>query len=248
MDAELPFSNLFLRGRLRQSLSKEEEHRLEAMISETADLKDGSIISRRGELCHRSTLLVDGFVLRNINSNGKRHIVCIQVPGDFVDLHGFALRRLDHDLVTVGAARVAYVPHEELNRTMEELPHLTRVLWFATLLDAAIHREWIMKMEQLTADNRLAHLFCELWHRLNFVGRADPDGYDLPLTQIDLADTCGTTSIHMNRIIGKLRRMGLVEFKRGRVTIPDRQALEQFARFTPDYLYGDGELHLPSDF
>ena len=61
---------------------------------------------------------------------------------------------------------------------------------------------------------------------------------------------CGATAIHTNRAIRDLRQQDLADFDRGRVTIPDRDALEAYARFNPDYLYGPWSLaydHQPGD-
>lgn len=138
--------------------------------------------------------------------------------------------------------RVGFVSHDRLRRLMEENAHLTRLLWFSTLLDAAIHREWIMKLEQLRASKRVAHVFCEIWQRLDFVGLGRKGIIDTPLIQQTLADMCGTTAIHMNRALGQLRRDGLADFRRGSIRVPDRQALERFATFDPAYLYGEGIL------
>jgi CRP-like cAMP-binding protein len=164
------------------------------------------------------------------------------MPGDFFDLHGFALKRLDHDLVTLGASRVGYVPHERLRALLRDEPHLARLLWFSTLLDAAIHREWIVTLEQLTAEGRVAHLLAETWCRLDFVGLGDKDGFDLPLNQIELSSACGTTTVHMNRTVRTLRESGVAEIRRGRATIPDRLKLEKLGGFEPSYLYGEGPL------
>jgi CRP-like cAMP-binding protein len=240
-------TRLFLKGRLRQAISAADKDLLESLVERSERLPDRHVLLARGELTEISTLLIEGVIARTISADGKRHIVGFQVPGDFVDLHAFALKRLDHDLVTLGPVRVAYTSHAQLRRVMEESPQLTRVLWFSTLLDAAIHREWILRLEQLTADQRVAHLMAEFWHRLNFVGLAEPSGFGLPLTQIDLADACGTTTIHINRVIRKLREAELLQLSRGRVVIPDRKALERYAGFAPDYLYGPGVLHVGSD-
>ncbi|MHA6316389.1 Crp/Fnr family transcriptional regulator [Altererythrobacter sp. CAU 1778] len=243
-DDNYPLTGLFLKGRLRHTFSVEDAQYLEALATDDQRYSSTHTVIRRGDYVDVSTMLVEGFMLRCIIEDGKRHIVGIQVPGDFVDLHAFALKRLDHDIVTVGAARAAFVPHEKLEAVMRDKPRLARVLWFSTLLDAAIHREWIMKMEQLNADGRVAHLFAEMWHRLNYVGLADASGYHFPLTQADLADACGTTAIHMNRILRSLREQGVVDFRRGRVTIPDRHALENYGRFNQSFLYGEGQLYL----
>ena len=237
-----PISGRFLMGRLRHAMSVEEKEQVEALADDVRSLEPGETVVSRGEVCNKSNILVEGYMTRSITEEGKRFIVGVQVPGDFVDLHGFALKRLDHDLSSLGPAKVAFVPHERLEAIMREAPHLARLLWFSTLLDAAIHREWILKMEQLTASRRAAHIFCEIWHRLEMVGLGGPRGVRTPLTQADLAEMCGTTSIHMSRALGEMRKAGVAEFRRGDLHVQDRVKLEEYARFDPTYLYGKGLL------
>lgn len=239
-----PLTGRFLMGRLRHAMSEEEKAIVESLIERTESLEGQAVIQARGELCTRSTLLLDGYVLRAIENHGRRFVVGLHVPGDFVDLHAFALKRLDHDIVALGPVKVGYVPHERIVEVLEKHPHLTRLLWFATLLDAAIHREWILKLEQLTAAKRVAHVFSELWYRLGLVGLARSDGLRTPLIQADLAEMCGTTAIHMNRALGQLKKEGIAEFRRGSLYVHDRARLEAFGEFNPDYLYGEGILRV----
>ena len=237
-----PKTGRFLMGRLRDALSDDERVTVENLIEEVAEYQNGECILRRGDLVDRSTMLIEGFILRTIHDGEKRFVVGIQVPGDFVDLHGFALKRLDHDIVTVGQAKVGFTSHERIRELMEVNAHLARLLWFSTLLDAAIHREWIMKLEQLRATKRAAHVFCELWKRLDFVGLGKEGLVNTPLIQQDLADMCGTTAIHMNRSLRQLRKEGIADFNRGTITVPDRIKLEKYATFDSAYLYGEGQL------
>lgn len=239
---EYPLTGRFLMGRLRHAMSTEEKRIVESLIERTERYAKPAILLRRGEVATHSTLLLQGMLLRTIREQDRRFVVGLQVPGDFADLHAFALKRLDHDVVTMGDCVVGFVSHERLEKVVAEQPHLTRLLWFASLLDAAIHREWILKLEQLTATRRVAHIFAELWCRLDLVGLGQKDGLRTPLNQIDLADMCGTTAIHMNRALGQLKREGIAEFRRGILYVPDRAALEAFAGFDPSYLYGPGEL------
>lgn len=240
--AAYPLTGRFLMGRLRHALSQEERQLLEASVTETRMVEAGTTLLRRGELINHSTILIDGYMMRTGHDGSRRFILGLQVPGDFVDLHGFALKRLDHDLVAAGPARVGMVQHERLEEIMQHWPHLARILWFATLLDAAIHREWIMKLEQLTAARRVAHVFAELWQRLEQVGLSRTDSVRTPLIQADLADMCGTTAIHMNRALAQIRKEGIGELRRGTLYVPDRRRLEEFGMFDPSYLYGKGGL------
>lgn len=239
-----PLTGRFLQGRLRHAMTEAEKRLVESLIESTERFTDPVRLLARGDLAERSTLVIEGFAMRVISEAGRRFIVGLQVPGDFADLHGFALKRLDHDIVTLGETVVGFVPHERLEKVLADSPRLARLLWFASLIDAAIHRQWILKLEQLTAPRRVAHIFAELWHRLDLVGLARRDGLRTPLTQTDLADMCGTTAIHMNRALAVLKREGVAEFRRGAIYVSDRERLESFAHFSPDYLYGEGSLRV----
>ena len=233
-----PKTGHFLSGRLRQDMSEAEKAELEAMAGEVQTFEGGHRLISRGDICDYSTMLVEGFMVRTLESEDRRFGVSFHVPGDFVDLHCFALKRLDHNIECVGPTKIAQVPHTAIANIMQEKPHLARLLWFSTLLDAAMHREWIMKLKQLTAPKRIGHIFAQVWRRLEMVGLGYPDGFETPLTQADIADMCDATPIHTNCALAVSRKQGFVDFQRAN---PNRQKLETYAGCTPDYLYGDGK-------
>ena len=244
-----PKTEIFLKGRLRQVMSSEEKAKIEELCTDEREVPSGTVVFEAGDSHDSSFLLIEGFMVRTIEQDGAQHIVGLQVPGDFVDLHTFALKRLDHDIRAVGACRVAYASHSALKSAIDGNPHLARILWFATLLDAAIHRQWILKIKQLRAEACAAHFFAETWARLELVGMAKPDGFNSPLTQVHIAEICGTTPVHMSRALRSLRERGLGEFRRGRFYCHDREGLEELGKFTPEYLYADQTLGFgESDF
>ena len=69
------------------------------------------------------------------------------------------------------------------------------------------------------------------------VGLASDDSYELPVTQVDLADTTGLTPVHVNRTLKELRQQGLIEIKRRRLKILDLPRLRTLAEFRPNYLH-----------
>lgn len=240
-----PRTGRFLVGRLRSAMSDDERELVEDLIETEDMLAGGDLIARRGVECSSSTILIEGFAIRVIERGGEPHIVGMQVPGDFIDLQGFALKRLDHDIYTLGPARVGRVSHARLQRVIGEQPHLARLLWFSTLLDAAIHREWILKLEDLSAAQRVAHVFCEVSRRLDMVGLDGQGKIALPLTQAQLASMCGTTTVHMSRALRRLRDATGATFRHGKLKCPDLGALAVYCEFNASYLYGPGELQLP---
>lgn len=243
-----PLTGNFLAGRLRQNLSLDDLTYIEDLVESVEKHEDGARILARGAKTDRSTILIDGYIFRTIESDEKRFITGIHVPGDFVDLHGFALKRLDHNIDAAGKIRVGCVSHETLRCVMRNRPGVARAMWFATLLDAAIHRKWIQTLEQLDAPKRIAHLYAELHTRLELVGRATTRALRTPFTQFDMADMCGVSAIHANRAVAKLRELGIAEIRRGDLYTNDWQALKEFAQFDPDYLYGDGPLKVKDDW
>lgn len=95
-----------------------------------------------------------------------------------------------------------------------------------------------MSIGRRSAPERLAHLFCELLVRLQAVGLVGEDGYAMPVTQIDLADTTGLTSVHVNRSLQDMRKEGLIDLRKRRLRILDLPRLRTLAEFDP------ADLHL----
>jgi CRP-like cAMP-binding protein len=240
----VPIEKLLMKLRVRDEVSPVEEEALRSAVGELRDYPADRTFIREGQELSVSTLLLDGLVCRYKDlRNAERQITALHIPGDFVDLHSFSLKRLDHNLMTLTPCRVALVPHERLLEITETLPHLTRLLWFSTNLDASIQREWELSLGRRTAVAKAAHLFCELRARLSLIGMADEQGYQLKLTQTELAECIGLTAVHVNRTLRELRERELMEFRRGEVTMLDLPGLERLAEFRPDYLYLERRPH-----
>ena len=62
----------------------------------------------------------------------------------------------------------------------------------------------------------------------------------MPLTQSELADTTGMTTVHVNRSLQKLRNDGLIVLKDGSLTILDFERLAELSGFNDVYLHTDG--------
>lgn len=239
-----------LSGKIGGRLELAERQRLEAAVSEIRQLEPRRTVVRAGELLHNSILLLNGFMCRYIDDrSGLRQLVAVHVPGDFVDLHGFPLKRLDHHVATMTAATVAIVPHTELDAITRDMPQLTRKLWFATLIDAAIHRAWLFRLGRLDAVGRVAHFLCETNARLEATGLSDGRRFTLGVTQADLAEICGLTNVHVNRVLRQLREERLCVFRSSIVEILDPRLLVARGQFDPAYLYMDepaGEVAPPA--
>lgn len=224
--------------RARDEIGPEEEAAIRAQFGEIQHVPRRRRIVRALQPLDVSILLLDGIACRAHDlRNGERQITELHVPGDYMDLHSFTLGYLEHDVLALTDCAIAPVPHERLRAITEQFPHLTRVYWFSTNLDAAIHREWAVSLGRRSAMARIAHLLCELYLRLELVGLARDHAYKLHLSQNDLGECLGLTSVHVNRMLRDLRERDLVTFRGGEVAIHDWDGLVRLADFNPAYLY-----------
>ena len=225
--------------RFRHPLSSEEEAAIRAIVPPGKRVARNSTIVHEGELLEASTLLLEGVICRFKDlADGKRQITQIHIAGDFVDLHGFTLKRLEHDVMTVTDCVVALVPHEQIRQLIEHWPRLGRLYWFTTNLDASMNREWELSLGQRSAAGRLAALFCELQVRLQVVG-LESARFNLGMSQSQLADSLGMTPVHVNRTLRLLREQRLLNYQRGEAQIVDLEGLKSLAGFDERYLYLD---------
>ncbi|WP_341633689.1 Crp/Fnr family transcriptional regulator [Sphingomonas agri] len=187
-------------------------------------------------------LVLDGWACRYKQlPDGKRQIVALFVPGDFCDVNVYILRQMDHSIGAITRLKVATITPEEMNALTAERPRITQALWWHELVAAAVQREWTLNLGQRSAYERLAHMLLELYLRLEAVGRARDGRCDFPLTQNDLADATGLTAVHVNRMLQKLRRDGLIELERKQLQILDIPRMMDASKFKPNYLHLDHE-------
>jgi CRP-like cAMP-binding protein len=229
-----------LAGRKIEPLTPAERARLERAITKVRAVAARTILVKKGEQLEHSTLLLKGFLSRYVDDrHGHRQFVSLHVSGDLVDLHAYPMKQLDHDVAALSDAEVAILPHTAIRSISEEDPELARKLWFATLLDAAMHREWIFRLGRLDAAGRVSHFLCETGSRLHAVGLGSRGRFCLPLTQADMGEACALTSVHISRVLKSLRDAGICTFKDGEVVIHDHDALIRRGQFDPAYLYLD---------
>jgi CRP-like cAMP-binding protein len=157
-----------------------------------------------------------------------------------VDLQNSLLSIADHNVEALSGMTAAFIPREALVELAFSRPAVGKALWLETLIEGSISREWIMNVGRRGASQRLAHLFCEFAYRLDAVEIGPECNYELPITQAQLADAVGLTSVHVNRTLKALSKAGLVKSSRHSVEIRDLEALAAYADFRATY------LHLPS--
>jgi CRP-like cAMP-binding protein len=219
-------------------LSDEEGRALAWLPMQIAVYKADQDIVRIGDRPSQSCLLVEGFTcVYKITAEGKRQIVAFHVPGDIPDLQSLHLKVMDNSLATVSPCTLGFIPHEALQDVCNRYPRIAAALWRETLVDASIFREWMTGIGRREAYHRMAHLLCEMRVRLSMVGLVEDETFDLPITQTELADAIGASTVHVNRVLQELRADGLIRSRGTQVRILDWERLKEAGDFDPLYLH-----------
>ena len=184
------------------------------------------------------SLVVDGLAYRyKLLPGGRRQILSWLAPGDLCDTRVSILRRMDHAVAAFVPTRFLVFSHEAIAALGRGRPRLRRALWWSDLVEDSIGREWLVNLGQRTAVERAAHLLCEIHHRLRRVGLAADDSFTLPVTQSELGDTLGLSTVHVNRTLQELRREGLIAQQGREIVVADPEGLRRTAGFSPNYLH-----------
>ena len=223
---------------IRSQLGSAETQALLGLPHRLAAIESGSYLVRERDKSDSCVLLLSGFVYRSkIAGSGSRQILSIHVRGDLVDLQNSLLGEADHSVQALTRVEIAYIPQQAIRDVAEAYPAVARALWRDTLVDGSIFREWIVNVGQRDARQRISHLLCEIALRQEEAGLCDGPSYAWPLTQEQIGDATGMTSVHVNRTIQGMRKDGLIEIERQCVTIMDWPRLQRAGDFSRAYLH-----------
>jgi CRP-like cAMP-binding protein len=210
-------------------------------------IKRLSHVVKERETVSQSCLLLSGFAIRHkIVATGGRQIVSIHMKGDLVDLQNSFLGTADHSVQVLTDCKVALIPASALKALAFDRPRVGMALWIDTLVDASIFREWIANVGRRDAITRVAHLLCEFSLRLEVAGLGEATNYELPLTQEQIGDATGLTSVHVNRTLKALEGEKLIERRSSRsLIIGDWRKLAHAGDFDRTYLHLPRNVNAP---
>jgi CRP-like cAMP-binding protein len=222
------------------SLSAEERAAVLNLPVTVRQIRADHDIVRERDRPTQSCLVLDGWLCRyKILETGARQIFSFHIAGDMPDLQGLHLRTMDHNLGALVPSTVAFIQHESIKNLARDFPHVSDILWRDTLIDAAIFREWMVGMGRRDAPSRIAHVFCELFIKLQAVGLTKDQTCHFPITQSVLGDALGLSTVHVNRSLMELRGKGLITLEKHTLTIRKWDELQEQGGFDPLYLHLD---------
>jgi CRP-like cAMP-binding protein len=220
------------------ALSSVEISALHDAIEKEVHYEKGDDVARVGSAPKCLNIIYDGWASRyKLLENGDEHIMAYLLPGDMCDIHITLLKRMDHSIRAETSLTVGVINEMNIDRIMNQYPRLARAMFWSMMVDESITREWLVNLAGRGAEERVAHLLCELLVRSRVVGLTEDNSFYFPLNQKKIGETMGLTSVHTNRVLQNLRREELITFKQKYVQILDWERLKGFSGFHEEYLH-----------
>jgi CRP-like cAMP-binding protein len=211
-----------------------------ALRERPAKTAAGEDLVVEGDRCDSVRLFLSGWACRyKALEDGRRQIVSFVLPGDTCDAYVYLLSTMDHSIATLTPVTYCELDRTAFERLMSADVSVAEAFYCETLAARAIQREWAINLGRRDALERVAHIICELFERLRAVGHVDGNAFAFPVTQMDLADATGLSTVHLNRTLQELRAAGLITLRDRSLTILDPQGLRNAAMFNPNYLHLD---------
>lgn len=238
MQTRESYERLIQRLRSLGEVSETDQTALRTLPVRERGFERGADIISQGDRPTEACLILHGLACRyKLVAGGKRQILSLHFSGDMPDLQGLYLTVMDHGISCITNVRAAFVPHTAIIELGRQHSHLGDLFFKHTLIDAAIFRDWIANLGRRTAYERIAHLFCEVFVRMREIGLVEKESFRLPMTQSELADACGISPVHVNRVLQQLRRDGLIASTGDIHAIADWEKLREAGDFDPSYLH-----------
>lgn len=230
----------------RAPLGAEGRAALRALPFELKTYPIHSYMVREGERPATCKLIVEGLAYRHkVTVEGARQIVSLHIAGDFIDLESSLVPRADHNVQVLSTCTVAQAPRDAVLELIHQNGTVAHAMWVDTLIDASVYREWVVNVGRRDARQAMCHFLCEFGSRLEAAGLAPAHGYELPMTQEQLADTLGVTPVHVNRVLRELDHEGVVIRHKRFIEVPDWEKLSKIGGFTDSYLHLDLAASIP---
>lgn len=218
-------------------LSPQEVAALNALPNQIVRVAPNAPIVTENEPSRFYHVLTDGFAAcsRMLPGN-RRQIIAFLVSGDACDLHAVSGGRTLHSVTALMPCTVTRLPIPEVLALIETSPRIAHAFWLDAIGQSSVLAEWIANVGRRTGAERVAHLICEIFTRLRRIGLARPQGFEWPVTQVQLGDATGLSTVHVNRILRDLKTTNLLTLYGNSVVIENFAALKAFCGFDETYL------------
>ncbi len=220
--------HLNLTDRERAALARLEENQRK--------VKRGAMIQRANEPVTELYVLRAGRVMSYvILPDGSRQILRVYFAGDFIGSASTVYRKSPESLVALSDSVLCPFDKHSLRTLLEEHPRVAALMFVLSQMERVALTDRLASLGRSSARARVASFLLDIIDRLRLMDDSITNSFDLKLTQEEIGDAVGLTSVHVNRMIRQMEADGLISRANGRITLLDEAALEEIGHYTNRY-------------
>lgn len=214
-------------------LSDVERRALSELEENPRKVKRGSMIQRVNDTVTELYVLREGRMMSFvILPDGSRQILRVYFPGDFIGSASVIYKKAPESLVALSDAVICPFDKLALRRLLQEHPRVAALLFLLSNTERAALTDRLASLGRTSAKARVASFLLDIFDRLRVTDDSITDSFDLKLTQEEIGDAIGLTSVHVNRMVRQMEQEGLISRAQGRIRLIDIPQLQEIGHYT----------------
>lgn len=217
-------------------ITQEEAGLLAALEQERRDISRGDVLFEAGDPTRNLFVLKKGWVVSEaFNVRGTRSIVRVHHPGDIIGTSQIPYAKTPYCGIAKSDAVICPFPRDRLDALFQSSPRLAALLLTIAMIESAEQEDRASVFRRNDAVSKLALFVQQTFGRLKFMNRMLHDRFHCPLTQTDIGDVVGMTSVHVSRTFRRLEENGCLERNGSFIRIVDEDSLAAHTGYIDRY-------------
>jgi CRP/FNR family transcriptional regulator, anaerobic regulatory protein len=215
-------------------LSEAESLSLSRLEEQERAYRRGAVVVRENEGPRELFIVRSGWLHSSgVLGNGSRQILRFHFQGDILGMPLLAFARPPETVTAVTDVMLSPFSREKLGQIINDHPRLGALILGLSVAERVALADRLASIGRTSARARVGSLICEIFSRMRRLGAVGENGFiQLPLTQEDIGDATGLTSVHVNRMMRALAEDGIIERNGGsQIRLADEKRLIGEANF-----------------
>lgn len=222
---------------------------LQSMTRSNVERRKGARLVDIGDEADKIWALQSGWAV--LKSHSKQHgsqILRIYLPGDLIGHAEFGARRASHQIVMLTDGVVTELSRKQFHSDLVEYPRLASLLFSLGSLSLTAFHYQVSCLNTMNAADTLKFFLLQICSRSHAGQIGLGDRFEVPMTQVEIGQVLGLTSIYVNKLLRRFKDDGHLKIERPYFKLMEREAWKLETSFVDAYADIDRSWFSPEIF
>jgi len=214
------------------ALTEVERAALARLEENKRDMKRGDILQREGDPADEIYVVNHGRLMSYVHvDDGSRQILRLYYAGDSVGTGNAIYSTACETIVATEDAIICPFEKDALKTLLGEHPRVAALLFALNQAERVALTDRLASIGRTSAKSRVAAVLLDILQRLRIMTGDAIESFDPRLTQEELGDATGLTSVHVNRMLRELTEEKVISRKGSMVRVIDEARMREVANY-----------------